>query len=500
MLQVGKITNSLIPSLISLFNDYNKNLKTRFKADTLFMSLDEKTNKTFNKFINMSNERFKLVKFGENLNNVILNQKQSYSNIKRNIQNDLLYKTDYSNQEKKKLIKSVNSFKSKEIMNIRDKLYETLRNRTSMGDELRRKQMLLRKNKKKENLNKNNINNINNINIMSPNLHLHQVKSNDNNHDKNKDNSIKKNILIKNEEKKNIELIQQYTKDTIKNDHNNFMRGLELYKSLLRTKKNDLMDTISKSVSDNKYIKISRNDFKDIESIVNENNIKILSYNEENKNKKDKTNKVDDTFDITSLFRLKTYHNINKAKSNKYIFNKNQKIIFPKFKTNETEVNQNEINSINNDIKYQTISNYDMKNTIRLIKKVAHGSSILGEHFQNKRNKFNQFYETHFPKYDFRKMEKFIKYKSYKRLNKKKEEEYVPKKIIIKRKFSINEKLMDDFIKIYQNKLKAWNKEDKEKQIQEKSLEKQEENNYKFLLSLDRKKRKRNSKSINKNC
>ena len=102
------------------------------------------------------------------------------------------------------------------------------------------------------------------------------------------------------------------------------------------------------------------------------------------------------------------------------------------------------------------------------------------------------------PKYDFRKMEKFIKYKSYKRLNKKKEEEYVPKKIIIKRKFSINEKLMDDFIKIYQNKLKAWNKEDKEKEIQEKSLEKQEENNYNFLLSLDRK--KRNSKSINKNC
>lgn len=39
---------------------------------------------------------------------------------------------------------------------------------------------------------------------MSPNLHLHQVKSNDNNHDKNKDNSIEKNILIKNEEKKKV--------------------------------------------------------------------------------------------------------------------------------------------------------------------------------------------------------------------------------------------------------------------------------------------------------
>ena len=91
----------------------------------------------------------------------------------------------------------------------------------------------------------------------------------------------------------------------------------------------------------------------------------------------------------------------------------------------------------------------------------------------------------------FRKMEKIIKYKSYKRLHKKKEEEYVPKKIIIDRKFSINEKLMDDFIHIYQNKLKIWKKEEKEKEIQEKSKEIEEENNYKFLLSLDRKKRKK---------
>ena len=486
MLQVGKITNSLIPSLISLFNDYNKNLKTRFKADSIFMSLDEKTNKTFNKFINMSNERFKLVKYGEKLNNVILNQKQSYSNIKRNIQNDLLYKTDYSNQEKKKLIKSVNSFKSKEIMNIRDKLYETLRNKTSIGDQLRRKQMLLRKNKSKTNSNKKDINK---INIMPPNLHLHQIKFNDNNKDNEKNN------LVKNEEKKSIELIQQFTKDTIENDHNNFMRGLELYKNLLRTKKNDLMDKINKSVDDNKYIKISRNDFKDIESIVNENNIKILSYNEDTKNKKDNTKKVDDTFDITSLFKLKAYYDANKAKPNKYIYNKSKKIIFPKFKTNETEANQNVINNFDNDVKYQTISNYDMKNTIKLIKKVANGSSIMGEHFQNKRNKFNNFYETHFPNYDFKKMERFIKYKSYKRLHKKTEEEYVPKKIIIKRKYSINEKLMDDFINIYQNKLKIWKKEDKEKEIKMKSLEKQEENNYRFFFSLDRKKRKKNKNS-----
>ena len=79
MSKMGKTANILIPSLISLFNDYNNNLRKRLKADTLFLSFDERSKKTFNKFINLSNDRFKLMKYGGQLNHIILNQKQNYS-------------------------------------------------------------------------------------------------------------------------------------------------------------------------------------------------------------------------------------------------------------------------------------------------------------------------------------------------------------------------------------------------------------------------------------
>ena len=146
----SQITNLLIPSLISLFNQYNDNLRTRLKADALLLSFDEKTQKTFNKFINLSNDRFKLMKYGGKLNHIISNQKQNYSKINNDIQNDLLFNTNYSNVERKKLIKSVNEFKSKEIVNVRDKLFESLKQRTSIDILLRKKQMMSRKDKNKK--------------------------------------------------------------------------------------------------------------------------------------------------------------------------------------------------------------------------------------------------------------------------------------------------------------------------------------------------------------
>ena len=91
---MSKVANSLIPSLLSLFNDYNDNLKNRLKADHYFLSFDEKSKKTLNKFINLSNDRFKLMKFGGKLNNVILKQRQNYSIINRDIQNDILFSTN----------------------------------------------------------------------------------------------------------------------------------------------------------------------------------------------------------------------------------------------------------------------------------------------------------------------------------------------------------------------------------------------------------------------
>ena len=123
----AKITNEIIPPLLSSFKEYNSNLRTRLKANMLFLSFDEKSKKTFNKFIILSNERFKLMKYGGNLNHILSKQKNNYTKINNDIKSDILFTTNYPNIERKKLIKGVNEFKSKEISTMREKLYETLR-------------------------------------------------------------------------------------------------------------------------------------------------------------------------------------------------------------------------------------------------------------------------------------------------------------------------------------------------------------------------------------
>ena len=263
---MGKTTNILIPSLISLFNDYNNNLRTRLKADTLFLSFDERSKKTFNKFINLSNDRFKLMKYGWQLNNIISNQKSNYSKLNNDIQNDLLFNTNYSNIERKKLIKSVNEFKSKEIYKVRDKLFETLKQRTAIDIMLRQKQILLRKEKNEKNKFYKRFN--------SPSKIEHKPTVNENE---------KKNVFGN-----KVESIVNYVNDTIKDDHNHFMTGMELYKNLLKSKKNGLNDNECKNINNNRVIKISKGEFSDIETHLNENNIKVLSYNEDNLNKVEK--------------------------------------------------------------------------------------------------------------------------------------------------------------------------------------------------------------------
>ena len=485
MNKVSKTTNILIPSLISLFNQYNDNLKTRLRADTLFLSFDEKSKKTFNKFINLSNDRFKLMKYGGTLNHIISNQKQNYSKINDDIQNDLLFNTNYSNIERKKLIKSVNEFKSKEIFSVRDKLFESLKQRTSIDILLRKKQMLERKEKNK-------------------------IKNKNRNPSKKNTNISKNTMTLSDENEKNNkpklenkkEIIEINTQDEIKEDQINVINGIESYKNLLKTKKNSLNNKENKNVNDNnnsnnnnnnRFIKINKSDFKDIETHLNENNIKILSYNEESLNKIEKKKNEDEKFDINTLYKIKTSNNIYK----------NQKMSFlPKLKPIDTEgnnfisgnlntnENKNENENENENSNYKNIrsltfnNNYDMKNTIKIIKKEAYNGVMLGEKLLNQKNKFDTYYKRRFPKYAFNQLEKNNKLKQHNKIKNEKEKGNTPK-IIKKRKLSNFERIMEDYQKIYDNKKQIWIQEDKEKEINEKNKIKKQNDIINFLLNLD---------------
>jgi hypothetical protein len=465
----SQITNLLIPSLISLFNQYNDNLRTRLKADALLLSFDEKTQKTFNKFINLSNDRFKLMKYGGKLNHIISNQKQNYSKINNDIQNDLLFNTNYSNVERKKLIKSVNEFKSKEIVNVRDKLFESLKQRTSIDILLRKKQMMSRKDKnKKRNTTKKSTNGSkgSKVSFILP----EESEKNENN---------KKTENKKNENK--VEIIEKSPNEEIKEDHINFINGIESYKSLLNEKRNSINDVEKKSSGyyTNRFVKINKNDFKDIETTLNENNIKILSYNEEELNKKEKKKNEDATFDINQLYKIKNNNN------NNY---KNQMHFLPRLKPIETESSNFEFLDTNDnyDNKKQrslTYNNNDMKNTIKIIRKEAYNGVMLGQKLLNQKKNFDMRYVRRFPKYFLDIYEQKNRLKQYKK-EKNEEEHIIIPKIIKKRKLSKNEKIIEDFQKIYDNKKQIWKKEEKQKKINEKMKEKQQNDIINFLLNL----------------
>ena len=122
-----KSINDLIDSLVKSFKDYDESLKNKLRANNLFSSLDENTNKNFNKLINLSDLRYKSVKSGVKLNNILRQQKPKYEDLIEELKNDKLYSTNNLDSEKAKLFKSSVIYKNKEILKIRNKLKNSLR-------------------------------------------------------------------------------------------------------------------------------------------------------------------------------------------------------------------------------------------------------------------------------------------------------------------------------------------------------------------------------------
>ena len=119
--------NNLIKSLISSFKDYDNNLKNRFKVDSIILGLEENVDKNLNKLIQLSDSRYKYVKFGVKLDNILDRQKIKYENLNKQIINDKIYSSNVLDLEKSKLFKSAVTIKNKEITDIREKLISILR-------------------------------------------------------------------------------------------------------------------------------------------------------------------------------------------------------------------------------------------------------------------------------------------------------------------------------------------------------------------------------------
>ena len=438
----AKVTNEIIPPLLSSFKEYNSNLRTRLKANMLFLSFDEKSKKTFNKFIILSNERFKLMKYGGNLNHILSKQKNNYTKINNDIKSDILFTTNYPNIERKKLIKGVNEFKSKEISTMREKLYETLRYHSIYDKKLKNHKLVTSDNSLEQKLrNKESFNITRKTNDMDP------------------------------DEK--IEMIQSNTQQEIKDDQDNFTRGLEQYKIFLKSKKKELNDKQNKKV-----IKIYKNDFSDIESHIKENNIKILTYKTKSSDGKIKQIKEDSKFDINILYKIKNYKK-NKSIFPKLLsFEKNSEDLLLKDKSTYSTKNSTKFNN-----SYKIFNNTDLKDTIALINEEARNSEDIKEKFDNQKLKFDrQFNKALGINNNFENIESNTSKNFQETINEQKRN--ITSKNLTKSKESENEKIFEDFRRIYEEKKKQWKKVDEQKAKMKEEREKEKEEVINFLFSL----------------
>ena len=117
----NKVSNKIIKSLLNSFKDYNKNLNARIKTDSMYLYLNDNANKAFFNLVNLSNNRYKAIKSGINIKTILTKQKKNYSLLNNKFHHDVFFGSPYLMTEKKKLEKSVNAFKNKEINSLREK-------------------------------------------------------------------------------------------------------------------------------------------------------------------------------------------------------------------------------------------------------------------------------------------------------------------------------------------------------------------------------------------
>ena len=271
--------NGLINSLIKSFKEYDKSLKNKIRVNSIFSSLDENTSKNFGKLINLSELRYKSVKSGVKLNNILKAQKPRYEYLIEELKNDKLYSTNSLEKEKDKLFKSSVMYKNKEILEIRNKLKDSLKPKQN---KYKIKNKIYPTSKEKLPKLRNIIKKVANL------AHLNEFL-------KNKIENIR---LEK--------LNEQLTDTLLQEDYKNFHDKICSYQNFLNKIRN-----LSENNSGNKRLKIDKNIFKDTIESMNPNSFRALSYTENLNKKNTNIKKKDLEFDLHKIKNIKMSHDKN---------------------------------------------------------------------------------------------------------------------------------------------------------------------------------------------
>ena len=473
--------NELIFNLFEKFSLYTDRFKDRIKIDSIFSEFDENTRKKFNKFIELSQLRYKGVKSGNSLESLLLKQKPKYYQLSNNILNDKYFQSKDVDYENKKLFKKINKKDNNEIIKIRKEIISKTKDLTYNERKLRDK--LEKKIKQKRKLEKKNFNNKFNTS--------EELNSQIN---KNKINDEETDINYLNE---NLKLSQKNLLDTIVNeDVKKLNKSINDYKSFL----NKL------NVNDNNINNLKKqNNFS-----FSKDNINLLSYKEIKKLSNYHSKGKESEIDIRKLMKYtkrgksasklyqKVLNNINNNSNSDYLnktYNKksiipnnellklkSKKILTPSSTTTSIFSKENYYNnSINNNLNSSTdFSNY--KNTKNLVKNEAEKVKFIGENFDKKWNNMEYlFSKINLPNLKSSQSKNIL-------LNKKEKKEDNINLKNINRKDQYT--LYLEFNKVYEKKKKEWKIEDEKIKLEkekEKEIYDNTQNYLKEIQNLERK-------------
>ena len=112
--------NDLVEELLGKTSVCGKNLHDRVKINGIFSEFDSYTHENFQKFIDMSQQRYKSIKSGNHLERKLLSQKNEYNDLSSQILLNRFYNNNEIESESKKLLKKMNRRQNnKEISELR---------------------------------------------------------------------------------------------------------------------------------------------------------------------------------------------------------------------------------------------------------------------------------------------------------------------------------------------------------------------------------------------
>lgn len=524
-----KNTNELIPELIIKINKYSSKLKDRVKIDSIFRELDSYAHTNFQNFIKMSEKRYKYVKSGNNIKNILSNQKKECNEISNKILSNNLYLDNNIEKESKKLYKKINKKKdNKELYEIRRNIIERTKNFTTK--EIKRREKYVSSGEKAKGkdkgtkLGKQNKQNKKEDNVDAPKLEwIYRPKYN--------------NIINKFAHSNSAIIIERINKINDSNDNKDqLLIKKNYFDNLLLKDKQNLNNNITHY---KEYLKdIEKSKDKDINKIINSGNtfghtysfqfkdIKLLSFKEEKKEDVKIGKKENPEIDIVKLVRYTKRGNRKWFKNNIKLRSKNRLNSFMKNfhkkklpkSSSAIDIGKKHLEEINIK-KYENSDNNDnnmmgatcstafsnFKNTLKTVKNEAEMIKYIDQNFDIKRNTMEGFFKRNtLPKLEdyeimfktrnnFRNMN--INNNSEKKVNDinknlEKKNNYNSFNKYELRNRLINKDIYDSFKKTYNNKKLEWEEEDIQKAKIKKKEQELIEETKKYLKDIQKIKRK----------